>query len=260
MTGKLLSEYRPIFLFAACWRTGSTLVQRMLMSVEEVMIWGESGFLSQVSHLYRFTNKQLKQRQHEGEDSSKPLHIQWIPNISPSPDHLRHAFSTWFIQLYGKPALERGRPRWGIKEVRPGAVDNAKVLQEIFPEARFVFLVRNPADTLASAKGTLFYRQFDGPVGFLKTWVDNVRAFLDAEACAGLCSELVRYEDLIDREGNSDSTVARLFRFLDLEISPAVGEALATKLSGGRHPEILTEPEQEQVKTLTRDYSHLLGY
>ena len=55
------------------------------MAVDGVMIWGESGFLRQVSNLYRVANTQLEKRQQQGADSSKPLHIQWIPNISPPP-------------------------------------------------------------------------------------------------------------------------------------------------------------------------------
>ena len=54
--------------------------------------------------------------------------------------------------------MQRGFDRWGVKEVR-WDVEMASYLRWLFPDARFVFLVRNPFDAYRS------YRQWD--------WYDN---------------------------------------------------------------------------------------
>ena len=36
-------SYSPIFIFTTGWRTGSTLLQRLITSSGETLIWGESG-------------------------------------------------------------------------------------------------------------------------------------------------------------------------------------------------------------------------
>ncbi len=34
-------DERPIFILSAGWRSGSTLIQRLIMSKERILIWGE---------------------------------------------------------------------------------------------------------------------------------------------------------------------------------------------------------------------------
>lgn len=45
---------RPVFLLASGWRTGSTLLQRLLCSHPDVHIWGENrGLCDVLEQLYR---------------------------------------------------------------------------------------------------------------------------------------------------------------------------------------------------------------
>jgi len=51
----------PIFLLGT-GRSGTTLLQRIINSAEDVIIWGEhGGFLSQVSEAYFFNIKEINQ-------------------------------------------------------------------------------------------------------------------------------------------------------------------------------------------------------
>ena len=50
------SSYSPIFILSAGWRSGSTLLQRLILSAKEVVIWGEpfdkSGIVKNLSNMF----------------------------------------------------------------------------------------------------------------------------------------------------------------------------------------------------------------
>ena len=88
---------------------------------------------------------------------------------------------------------EIGRQRWGFKEVRHGA-RTATFLTTLFPEARVVFLLRNPADTLASMSTMSWYGPEGGADGVLGLWQRNTASMAAWDDPRLLT---VRYEDLV---------------------------------------------------------------
>ena len=114
------SEARPIFVFAAGWRSGSTLVQRMLTSVDDIMIWGEAYSRSQL------VGTLLKQFRAITMDHPFPYYVadvfegdlsdQWIANIYPSFDRLIRAHRAFFTELFEIPAC--AGPGQGFRTAR----------------------------------------------------------------------------------------------------------------------------------------------
>ncbi|MDX1650763.1 MAG: sulfotransferase, partial [Myxococcota bacterium] len=188
---------RPIFVLAGGWRSGSTLLQRLLCSHPEVMVWGESrGLLDglragweaveAVQPLSEKNRAALEQEGHQG----------WIALANPPFERFREALRAFFLTYLAEPAAARGRPRWGFKEVRHDA-PVARWLHGLFPEARFVFLVRHPAACLASARGTTrgdrgLLPEVGGSERFLAHWTRITRSFVDGTE--GLPGLRLRYE------------------------------------------------------------------
>ena len=112
---------------------------------------------------------------------------------------------------------------------------------------------------------TIWYALGDGKI-FLTGdkkgphWLRNARDFVDAEKVGGLRHLVVRYEDLIRDREDDHPELARLMRFLELPLGPAVFEALRTRAGKGT-PAPLTREQHVVVEKLTaEDIVNLSAY
>ncbi len=250
----------PIFLLAASWRTGSTLLQRLVTAVDGVLIWGEGSFFHHFAHVFRQVNEHFERVKDNYEllRSGKP-HLEWIPVLSPPPDDVRAGFRAFMDRVYAEPTARLGFRRWGAKEVREDAVAAAQIMASIYPRARFVFLVRDPFATLASVQKADFFHNFKGSEDFIRYWNDNANDFIDPEKVRGLDHILMRYEDLILDTEEDHPQVKRLMDFLDLEAGPAVFEALRKK-AGQSDRKPLSDEDAAMVARVTERARGALGY
>lgn len=150
------SRFRPVIIITT-GRSGSTLLQRYLNASPELVVWGEhGGFISGLSNTYNnFMNAPHLQkmlslgRKHSSSlldsEASVNVDIEWTNNFT--SEDLRNAFRDLIVNVFtiGLPSEKR----WGFKEIRYKRKE-VRFLKELFPEAQFIFLLRNPIDTLAS--------------------------------------------------------------------------------------------------------------
>lgn len=205
------SDESPIFLLAAGWRSGSTLLQRIIASSGEVLMWGEPyGRASIIPGLTRSAMALRPERPEEGyagwphsghfaphQLADKP-EDHWIANHFPPAQAFKQGFQAHLDALFSEPAKAQGAARWGLKEVRLHGMDG-QFLNWVYPKARFVFLLRNPWDAWASAKGATWWlrwpdRKVETAPEFAHHWRRLAQSFLEWPADNGL---LVRYEDLV---------------------------------------------------------------
>ena len=197
----------PVFVLAAGRRSGSTLLQRMLVADPDLMVWGEphhrAGIIQGLAAQWRpFTAEWPEQGRlaaiHPGDEPSD----RWIANRSPEIAALRQAHRSFLDRLFGLPAREAGRRRWGLREVRLDA-GHAAYLKWLYPGARFLMLVRNPLASYASDKqrGPRHVAwpspSGEGPADFGAIWSRFAIGFHRFETDAS--AVLVRYEDLADQ-------------------------------------------------------------
>ena len=122
----------------------------------------------------------------------------WVANLYPPPADLRASLRAQLDTLFQVPAARAGIARFGLKEVRCD-VDVAGYLQWLYPDARVVFLVRNPWDAWSSYKGVSWVhtapdRVVTTAAEFAQLWQHNTSSFLRWHDRSGL---MLRHEDIV---------------------------------------------------------------
>ena len=215
---------QPIFLLSAGWRSGSTLLQRMLMEHnQDVILWGEpfdhcNIHETMASQFRAFTAQWPFERFFLSARQHRNLSDEWVANLYPDVDYLLNAHRRFFDGLFGEPARATGRTRWGLKEVRL-TIDHAMYFRALYPKCKIVFLCRNPHDAYLSyrrVEAGWFRRWPDHLVNtayaYGRHWAETTRGFVAGqEQVNGL---MIRYEDL-----DNPADVARLSNYLGWPVS-----------------------------------------
>lgn len=201
---------KPVFIFSAGWRSGSTLLQRMITASGEVLIWGEAGgaldnFADALERYEQMLGPGGQRFKHgfggHGEEQFQQLQLagkesvhKWVACLNPPQEVFLDAFRGFLATAYAAPTAKLGYPNWGIKEVQSG-IETARFMKRLYPEAKFVFLVRNPLDCLTSIKR----RDWMGHHGnaeplayYTDHWHRLAAEFREAEF-----GYRIRYEDLL---------------------------------------------------------------
>ena len=264
------SDAEPIFLLSAGWRSGSTLLQRRVMTSPDVLIWGEpyghAALVDQLAYPIRCVTERWPHD--EWFDVPAPddhgARQAWMANLYPPVAALLAAHVQWFEQLFALPAVRAGYRRWGLKEIRLTG-DHARYLRWIFPRARFVMLYRNPYDAYRSYRRwrSWYLRWPDDPVTepdrFGRHWRTLVESFL-AESSA-VSALIVRYDDL----ANERFAVDQLADHLGLPPPAAITlDRIDSRKRPGKPAPVELEPiPEDELATLraaVEPLANRLGY
>lgn len=255
----------PILIFSAGWRSGSTLLQRLALSSNEALIWGEpypySDYIrTMAASLTCFTPTtppdQFFLAEPPGFKGVDPN--TWTACMYPHPRHLVNAHRAFFWTLYRDPAIARGYSRWGLKEVVL-STQEAAYLRWLFPNAKLIFLYRNPYDAYRSYRcfGDWYFRWPDSPVftasSFGRIWRMLVDDFVaESHRLDGM---LMRYEDLV----SDPSTLIALSQHLSTSVS---SDVTARKVTGRANAELPPIPRLEllQLRRAVEPTASRLGY
>lgn len=177
--------------------------------------------------------------------------------------------------IYDQYRRAEGKPRWGCKSTF--MVDYVEQVLEVFPRARFIWLVRDPRDVAASAKEAVFGHCH--PVLSARLW--NRQQLRAREACGKYAERtirLLRYEDLVSAP---EIALKEVCQFLDEEfhdvmlephLTPAAQQIAALSKSWrntgtpvnssrvGSHARRLSPAERRWVEGVTREMADELGY
>jgi len=217
----------PIFIFSAGWRSGSTLLQRLILSSEDILIWGEpydkSNIVESMSQsIVPLSDYWPPESYYLKEKDVNQISNDWIANLYPQRSALKASHRTFFDTLF-KYEVNNNNIRWGVKEVRWGEKE-ARYLKWLYPNAKFIFLVRDPFKSYNSFKAisTTWFSSWPfspvyNPYTFVKHWNRLVSEFLKVqESVEGI---FIKYEDLIDKD---DGVLEEINAYLDINIDPTI--------------------------------------
>ena len=247
---------RPVFVFGSGFRTGSTLLQRLVMSDRRTWLWGEPWDRS--SPLIKL----LSMWAPVGEDWPTDDHFnvpdrpwaEWVAVTSPPPERLLEVQRSFVRQFLAPPSGPWSN--WGLKEVRMAGPE-VEWLLTLFPAARVVLGVRDPWDAYASyAARSGWYRRWphgriDDEGQFATMWAQLAEDFLalrDRSQCL-----LVRHEDL--REGGAVDAL-RQHLGTDLDATVIEDKVRGTPMP----PRNLDEATIRAIDAVAGDTARRLGY
>jgi hypothetical protein len=208
----------PILVLASGQRCGSTLVQRLLTSHPDILIWGEHGGhlreIMRASRTLRLWDEGLSAPARSAFEQSG--HQGWIANLLPDPATVLDAARAYVRTLFAAPAAAQGRARWGFKEVRFG-LEEAGAVRELFADTRVIHITRDPRDVLSSLDwwenvNAEWTREFTERA--IADWLRVNESFLDGDRARSWV-ESWRYEDIAVDPDGFIAAASRL-----LEISP----------------------------------------
>jgi hypothetical protein len=212
-------DEQPVFVLSAGWRSGSTLLQRMIMeNRKDLLMWGEplphcnihDGLVNQ----FRAFTTCWPPRPYflSGMKLNEPSDT-WVANLYPDIDDLLKAHRSFHRTLFAEPAYKAGWKSWGLKEVR-FTIDHATYLRLLYPQCKIVLLYRNPYEAYLSYSHwnvTVFrtwpHRFVSTPYAFGRNWAELTRGYLEGHERVGAL--LIKYEDL-----DSAGTAQRLQSYL----------------------------------------------
>ncbi len=259
----------PIFLLGT-GRCGSTLLQKILNSVDNVMIYGEhGGFLRQIAEAY-FLNledkkieKYIMSQNVAGEDPTLVFDRLKDPQLWSAwmnwynRETVKKNFRDFTESFFNPIALER-KVHWGFKEIRYGLNDRVlEMLADLYPKGRFIFMVRNPVDVVASKMSA---RMSDGLETDVQSWVEQNSYFVDFYRRNKERSKIVRYEDLI---GSNSPQLKQLFDWLGFSLTDKqtnIMELTKPSYHGRPRPVRLADDQIDEINKITKELREELGY
>jgi Sulfotransferase family len=244
------TEISPVFIVGQ-GRSGTTLLRMMLSAHPKIFISSEGAYICPLRAHFS-TYGELRDPRNletlhadllpwlEAVSFLNPPDVQdlidWVDRFGCEERSLITFYGTWEARTLGKDGLAW----WGDNE--PSHVFNIPHFKELFPNSRFIVMVRDPRDVYASFK-TAWPTNHTGETLAMLWERSLLDGLLAALRLGSGVVEKVRYEDLVM---NPDAQLRQVCRFLDVEYTDAMmnfhESKAATNLSQVEHHRNLVQP------------------
>ncbi len=237
---------QPIFIFSVS-RSGSTLLQRIVAAHPGVATVSEPWLLLPYAYAMRS----------QGVDAEYP-HAKMVSAIEDFCEELPRKRQDYHdelrrcaLRLYEKAAHDSDA-RYFVDKSPPYCLVASEII-ELFPDAKFVFLWRNPLSIVASVIETWEPWR---PTLFPGDLFSGLPRLVAAREQAAAHAHALRYEEIVSGE---EQPLRELMEYLELDFDPATlstfaevelhgrtGDPTGTK----RYSSLSSEPEQKWKQTL----------
>jgi hypothetical protein len=250
----LVSGLEPLFVSAPVSRCGTTLLQRLICSAPNALLFGETvagdletalSFTYARAMMYDVTRNMVRGKL---DDVLSGNVNTWLLDLTPDIEiylrSLRAAYEAPLIAARDS-AIEHGREVWGVKYPRwPGPT--IELLRAMIPQGRWIYIHRDLPDCLRSAKGRgEIFRPQDFAL-FAQEWAANLDHVLSLPPSDRFL--VLQYEDL---QRDPEAFVARIEEFSGAR--PIDRDVLRHRVNdseGYLPPVELTEPEVETAMSI----------
>lgn len=240
-------QLEPLFIWAPTTRCGTTLLQRLITSSDELIVYGEFEYYA-MDLINIFT--QLTRLKDDGQfDEDRKRYADgeldfWCPHLKPDTEQLQQSVAEHFYRIttiYENTAREDGFERWGLKNPH-FPEESLEPLRMLLPRSKHLFIIRNPYDVAESQKGRGWISSIDELRETARNWNQNVQGILNQYSNDDR-SLIISFNDLIE---DQSETVERLEQYLDIEgIDQSVFKMKVNNWAEqGDDPEQYVEPKQ----------------
>ena len=231
-------------------RSGTTLLRVMLDRNPELAVPDESYFVPQLARRHRTP---VDPAAFLDDLRRLPTLVDWGLSPASVQARLRPGMTTddAIAAVFAAYAAERGKARWGDKT--PLYMQHLDLLERLFPDARFVHLIRDGRDaalSFLSVPAGLMTEGWGHPqdaAGFACQWATEVASARELGArVGGQRYRELRYEALVaDPEGELRAVCS----FAGLEYDPAMLDYVGQTDSARKaHQQRLNEPPRQNVR------------
>ena len=261
-------------------RCGSTLLQRILNTDENIIIWGEhAGFLKDIAKSY-FTlteSQQITNNYYQNKNIDKSIivgalkeyrkSINWVNSFD--RQSIKDNYRNLIINLLND-GVNVEKNIWGFKEIVYSKHDRTfDMLLNIFPSSKFIFSLRHPFNVIASMvinwnDSALIEKQIRNYdldsletliINYAQRW-DNVASsfkYWSIENKANYCIE--KYENLVNDPKNA---VEHIFKFIDLPMPKNALKPMTIKLESS-HGYYYKSELNKIILLLSKDIWKIVG-
>jgi hypothetical protein len=228
-------QIKPAMITAPTARNGITLLQRLLNSSRQMIVYGENKhlceLLPQMVHLAHGVHVQngpgIEKTRNRFLNETTEF---WSSGLWPDTKmYLDLSVETFcrYIRLYQTCSERYGFKRWGIKH----PFTNVAIFDRFYsllPHGRFIYIYRNLFDVARSSKARKFIKTPADFGNLAQTWQESVRVVRGTRADNLL---VIKYEELLEQP---QEWIARIESFIGItNIDP---EVMKTKYNTFREP------------------------
>ena len=182
-----IQQISPIFILAPTARNGITLIQRLLNSSKQIIIYGENYQLIENLPELVYANVAIHQHHAEHLDQIRNKFLGgnddfWTSGLMPQTHEIMVLSFEWFYSLlrhYHDCSIRYGFNRWGIKSPMTGPQSFDR-MAALLPNAQFIFIYRNLYDVIRSAKARQFISNSCQFAQYVTSWKNNITHVLSA--------------------------------------------------------------------------------
>lgn len=211
-----LKENKHIFIYSVSGRTGSTALQRILNSSNEICIFGEShsvsnSMLETIWKLESQNTEIWRKRVNQSfklletsfkEDNHARFYAKAVRPINSALNNLKDTFTSYYLPV-------NNVDRFGFKEIYISNEVNLQCLKKLFPFSYILFLFREPIAQFRSIVNSGYFSGLTVNV-FLKRYVTATKMFIAHSKINSNCV-FIDYEQL-----NNSNTIKSLLNSIDI--------------------------------------------
>lgn len=214
---------KPIFLFSLP-RTGSTLVQRILMAHQSISSFSEPHIILPLAYTLK-PEGVVSEYMHQNVFRAIEDLVRQLPNKEREYESYIRDF---VLNIYA--ALSSQESKYFLDKT-PNYHFIIPEIQKIFPDAKFIFLFRNPVQTLASSIETFGKGRLNRIERFYIGAVNSFDKLTEGFVQLKENSFSVNYEDFVQ---NPDSNVEAMCKYLNLPFTKELLFAFKNQKLSGR--------------------------
>ena len=216
----IASELDPLIVTAPSIRCGTTLLQRLICSAPNGLLYGEPVANDLFNALQLNSAQVAMYEQYRGQVGESLAAFRegksddWMIDLMPDLDGYLRAFADGHLApiAYCRDfARNAGRPVWGMKYPGWGA-GPLNLIRNSLPRAKVIFIHRDIVPVLRSAKARGSVRRLAGVKAFCAQWASNMKAVAQLRESPNAL--VIDYDDLVR---DAELVLQRIEAFAGLE-------------------------------------------